>query len=174
MRKQVMSVLVGLLLLGCAGSAFAQKVNTDWDHDASFANYKTYAWTESKHPAPSDLTNKRIIENIDKQLAAKGFTKTTDNPDVFVVYNAGVKEQVSVQGYDYGYNRYRWGGGMTTYNQIVELQGTLVIDLVDAHKKELVWRGTATDTLSDKSEKNTQKIEKATAKIFKNYPPKAK
>jgi hypothetical protein len=63
---------------------------------------------------------------------------------------------------------------MTTYTKVVELQGTLVIDLVDAHKKELVWRGTATDTLSDKSEKNIQKLEKATAKVFKNYPPKAK
>jgi len=173
MGKQVMSILVGSLFLLCAGSAFAQKVNTDWDHEANFSNYKTYAWLESKHPA-SDLNNKRVIENIDKQMAAKGFTKATDNPDVFVVYNAGIKEQVSVQGYDYGYGRYRWGGGMTTYNQVVELQGTLVIDLVDAHKKELVWRGTATDTLSDKPEKNTQKIEKATAKIFKKYPPQAK
>jgi hypothetical protein len=169
-----MSILVGLLFLCCAGSAFAQKVSTDWDHEANFSNYKTYAWIESKHPASSDLTHKRIIENIDKQLAAKGFTKAADNPDVFVVYNAGLKEQVSVEGYNYGYGRYRWGGGMTTYTKVVELQGTLVIDLVDAHKKELVWRGTASDTLSDKSEKNIQKLEKATAKVFKNYPPKAK
>jgi len=174
MRKQVAFTIAGLLFLFCASSIFAQKVNTDWDHEANFSNYKTYAWIESKHPAPSDLSHKRIIENIDKQLAAKGFTKVTDNADVLVVYNAGVKEQVSVQGYDYGYGRYRWGGGMTTYSKVVELQGTLVIDLVDAHKKELVWCGTATDTLSDKPEKNTQKIEKATAKVFKNYPPKAK
>lgn len=174
MRKQMTSIIAALLFLFCAGSVFAQKVNTDWDHDANFSNYKTYAWIESKHPAASDLTNKRIVENINKQLAAKGFKNATDNPDVFVVYNAGVKEQVSVEGYDYGYGRYRWGGGMTTYTKVVELQGTLVIDLVDAHKKELVWRGTATDTLSDKPEKNAQKIEKATGKLFKNYPPKAK
>jgi hypothetical protein len=63
---------------------------------------------------------------------------------------------------------------MTTYSKVVELQGTLVIDLVDSRKKELVWRGTATDTLSDEPEKNAQKIEKATEKLFKKYPPKAK
>ena len=43
MGKQVMSILVGSLFLLCAGSAFAQKVNTDWDHEANFSNYKTYA-----------------------------------------------------------------------------------------------------------------------------------
>jgi hypothetical protein len=174
MRKQVKIILVGLLFLCCSNNLFAQKVNSDWDHETNFSNYKTYAWLESKHPASSDLTNKRIIENIEKQLAAKGFTKASDNPDVLVVYNAGVKEQVSVQGYDYGYGRYRWGGGTTTYTKVVEMQGTLVIDLIDAHKKELVWRGTATDTLSDKPEKNIQKLEKTTQKMFKNYPPKAK
>jgi hypothetical protein len=174
MRKQMISILAGLSFFLCAANTFAQKVNTDWDHEANFSNYKTYAWMESKHPASSDLVNKRIIDNIDKQMAAKGFTKASDKPDVLVVYNAGVKEQVSVQGYDYGYGRYRWGGGMSTYSQVVELQGTLVIDLVDAQKKELIWRGTATDTLSDKPEKNSQKIEKATEKAFKNYPPKVK
>jgi hypothetical protein len=174
MRKQVTSIIAGLWFFFCASSVFAQKVNTDWDHEANFSNYKTYAWIETKHPAVSDLTNKRIVENIDKQLAAKGFTKVIDNAAALVVYNAGVKEQVSVEGYNYGYGRYRWGGGMTTYSKVVELQGTLVIDLVDSRKKELVWRGTATDTLSDKPEKNAQKIEKATEKLFKKYPPKAK
>jgi Domain of unknown function (DUF4136) len=51
--------------------------------------------------------------------------------------------------------------------------GILVINLVDAHEK-LVWRGTGMDVLSDQPEKNVQKIEKATAKMFKEYPPQDK
>jgi hypothetical protein len=32
----------------------------------------------------------------------------------------------------------------------------------------------ASDTLSDKPDKNAHKIEKAVEKLFKSYPPKAK
>jgi hypothetical protein len=163
MRKQVTSILVGLLFLFCAASTSAQKVNTEWDNKAHFSNYKTYAWLESKHPAHSDLLNKRVIENVDKQMAAKGFTKVADNSDVFVVYNAHVKEQVSVgAGYD------------PASPSSVPLWGILVINFVDGQTRALVWRGTGMDVLSDEPEKNVQSIEKATAKMFKKYPPKHK
>jgi len=162
MQKQLTSILVALLFLLCAGSAAAQKVNTDWDHTANFSNYKTYAWLKSKHPAHSDLLNKRVIENVDKQMSAKGFTKVTDKPDVFVVYNAHVQETVSV------------GAGYDPASPSVPLWGTLVINLVDAQKSALVWRGTGRDVISDRPEKNVQKIEEATARMFKNYPPEDK
>ncbi|HTT24936.1 MAG TPA: DUF4136 domain-containing protein [Candidatus Sulfotelmatobacter sp.] len=146
----------------CAGSAFTQKVNTDWDQEAKFSYYKTYAWLESKHPAQSDVLNRCVVENIEKQMTAKGFKKVTDAPDVFVVYTAGVKQRVSAgQGYD-----------PATPSE--PTRGTLVIDLVDARTATLVWRGSAMDVLSNNSENNIQKIVKATAKVFKNYPPQAK
>ena len=40
--------------------------------------------------------------------------------------------------------------------------------------EQLVWRGTGTDTLSDKPEKNTAKMNKAIAKMFEQYPPTQK
>ena len=49
--------------------------------------------------------------------------------------------------------------------------GTLVVDIFDAKSKALVFRGTASDELSDKPDKNTKKVEKATAKMFKDFPP---
>ena len=168
--KYVPAILVVVLLT--AGSAWAQKVNVDYDHSADFTKYKTYAWMESRNPAPSDLSHRRIVEAIDQQLAAKGLRKVDRNPDLLVVYNAGVKEQVSVQGYSYGYYPYRWGGGGSVYlYENVELQATLIVDLVDAQKQELAWRGVATDTISDKPEKNIKKINKAAEKMFKKFPP---
>jgi hypothetical protein len=50
-------------------------------------------------------------------------------------------------------------------------QGTLVVDLYDGHTKQLVWRGTGTDTASDKADKNNAMIQKAVAKMFAHYPP---
>ena len=43
-----------------------------------------------------------------------------------------------------------------------------------AAEKSLMWRGTSTDTLSDKPEKNEKKINKGMEKLFKDFPPEEK
>jgi hypothetical protein len=47
----------------------------------------------------------------------------------------------------------------------------LVIDLYDAKTKQLIWRGSAQDTLSDKATQNEKKLDKGVAKMFKAFPP---
>jgi hypothetical protein len=47
------------------------------------------------------------------------------------------------------------------------------VDLYDTSSKGLVWRGEARDTLSDKPEKNTEKLEKAVDKMFAKFPPRS-
>ena len=54
----------------------------------------------------------------------------------------------------------------------MEKNGSLVVGLVDASGKDMVWRGMATGTLSDTSEKNERKLNKVINKMFKKYPPK--
>ena len=49
--------------------------------------------------------------------------------------------------------------------------GTLVVDIFDAKNKQLIFRGTATDELSDQQDKNAKKLAKASDKIFKDFPP---
>jgi len=46
------------------------------------------------------------------------------------------------------------------------LEGTLVVDLFDAANRKLVWRGVATDTVSDNPQKNAEHIDKAVEKMF--------
>jgi hypothetical protein len=50
----------------------------------------------------------------------------------------------------------------------------LVVDIFDAKSKSLMFRGTATDELSDKPEKNIKKMDKASNKMFKDFPPGSK
>jgi hypothetical protein len=52
--------------------------------------------------------------------------------------------------------------------------GMLVVDMFDARTKNLVFRGTAEDEISDNPEKNKSRLEKASTKLFKNFPPAAK
>ena len=60
------------------------------------------------------------------------------------------------------------------YNTYITQQGTLVVELADAKDHELLWRGSATGTLSDNSDKNIKTLNSALQKLFKNYPPKDK
>jgi hypothetical protein len=50
--------------------------------------------------------------------------------------------------------------------------GTLVLDFYDAHNKQLIWRGTAQQALSDKPDKNEKKLEKTVDKMLDHFPPK--
>jgi hypothetical protein len=49
-----------------------------------------------------------------------------------------------------------------------------VVDIFEVKSKALLFRGIATDELSDKAEKNQKKVAKATDKMFKDFPPGSK
>ena len=163
-----------LFTLAVVGSAFAQHVKTDFDHQAKFDQYKTYSWQEIK-PANS-LWDDRIKNAVDTQLAAKGWTKVDSGGDVAVVAIKTTQTERTLQTFYDGFGggwRWRGFGGMgeaTTTEQDYK-EGTLVVDLYDAKTKELIWRGSAEDTLSDKEAKNEKNLDKGVAKMFKKFPP---
>ena len=101
-------------------------------------------------------------------MAAKGLRKMEGSADLVVTYNGGMKESTSLQGYGTGG---RWVGGNFSVRKVTEMEGTLIVDLYDTQAKQLVWRGTATETASGKPEKDITKLEKVVAKLFKEYPP---
>jgi len=165
---------MGLLF---SSAAFAQKINVDWDRQANFAQYHAYMWQKSSHPAKG-FWDQRIIDAVDKQLQAKGLTKVDANPDLWVVYSNSIQDQTQMVGTGYNMGPYwgwgGWGPTTTTYNTYVTRQGTLVVEISDVKEKDLLWRGSATDTISDNSDKNIKTLDKAVAKLFKNYPPTLK
>jgi hypothetical protein len=62
------------------------------------------------------------------------------------------------------------GAGMGSATPQVNLTGTMVVSLYDAKLKELIWRGIAENTLTEKEQKNQQVVEKAVHKMFKQWP----
>jgi hypothetical protein len=170
MKKRVVAAVVLAFLLSTL--SFAQKINTDYDRSANFSNYHTYMWEKSPHPARG-FWDQRIVEAVDKELQAKGLTKVDANPDVWVVYSNSIHDQKEVIGTGYGFGpAWDWGPGNVTYNTYVTKQGTLVVEIADSKDKELLWRGSATDTISDNSNKNINNLNKAISKMFSYYPPK--
>ena len=174
--------LFAVAVLCCLSStlALAQKIETDWDRTANFANFHTYAWEKSPHPAKG-FWNDRIIDAVNKELQAKGLSMVdaSANPDMWVVYSNSIKDQKQVVGTGYsmgpGWYWGGWGGpSSVTYNTYVTKQGTLVVEIADAKNKQLLWRGSATDTISDNSNKNINNLNKAVTKLFQKFPPQEK
>src|ERR1700730_1878367 len=168
------AIVCTAFILTALASVFAQHVKTDFDHQANFSQYKTYSWQEIK-PANS-LWDARIKNAVDAQLAAKGWTRVDSGGDVAIVAIKTTQTQKSLQTFYDGFGggwRWRGFGGMgeaTTTEQDYK-EGTLVVDMYDAKTKQLIWRGSADDTLSNKAEKNEKNLEKGVAKMFKKFPP---
>lgn len=180
--KELVSILLLLGMTGCLST-----VNIDYDKQADFTTYRTYAWKEGT-PANNPLMDRRIITAIDEQLLGKGFLKVDTNSDMVVSYHAATTEEVSYttssMGYGYGpawgstYGRYGggfglWGAGLATgtATPVTVVKGTLVVDIFDVKKKLLLWRGTARDTVHADPEKVEDQIHKATTDMFAKFPP---
>ena len=174
-----------LLLLGPTGCTTASRVGVtnDFDHSVNFRAYKTWAWYPQQPgdaesgPAKGyeSFLDKRIRNAVAAEMTRKGLTEVDKAPDIYVAYSARVedKQQVSPYyngmgypyGYGYGYGGYRGYSPVTQYKA-----GTVVIDIVDAHRKELAWRGTGQAQVNQNTidEVETHRIVNG---ILSTYPP---
>jgi len=161
------------------------KVTNDYDKAANFGGYKTFSMYQDVniHDAISQLNQDRIINAIKSELTKKGLKETSSSPDLWVNAVAILKDRVDVTAntnyYGYGgyyrpYAYYGAGmGGTTTYNTRHYKDGSLIIDLVDANTKKLVWQGIGNKEIDKPAKNPDETIPKAIASIMESYPPGA-
>jgi Domain of unknown function (DUF4136) len=180
--SRLASVFAGAVL-ALPSLLMAQKVEVDYDHGADFSKYHTYRWVATKeNPKMTQLAQQRIVAAFDENMAKKGLRRVETDGDVLVEVQGAITEQTQLNTYStggpgWGYGAgwgYGWGaaGGMSTTTMDKIPVGVLVFEMWDPNMKQLVFRGVASDTLSDKPEKNTKKINKSAQKMFDKYPPK--
>ena len=182
-RFLIAGLALGLLAAGgCAGP----KVITDFDPSAEFSAFLTFAFTgltdrDQGGVLDNSLLRKRIEEIVGQQLTAKGLRQVgvEDRSDLLVHFWVGVKDKQRVEstgmttgpyGGRYGGAGY-YGGGVTTYEYE---EGTLIVDLAESSKEELVWRATIVAILRGSPEENLELVNKGVAKAFEAYPPAKK
>jgi hypothetical protein len=173
MKTRTIPASVGIVLL-FATASFAQQVKTDYDRAADFNQYKTYSW--EKVQTQDSLRVDRIKEAVNAVLAAKGWTPVISGGDVAIVAMDMTKDRQTINTFYDGFGGgWRWGGfgglGEATTDVEHYKVGTLVVDLFDTKTKKLIWRGSASDTLSNKSDKNIKDLDKGVQKMFDHFPP---
>jgi hypothetical protein len=173
-------VVLAAALVGCS----SVKVRTEYDPAAPFKTYRTYAWlpTAPGPEQPAAMRNPeayaRVVAAVDREMAAKKLVRTSvdANPDFLVSVLGWTRSGVEVVNYGYTYaGAYAYGpygaGAMVPVNEVREYtEGTLLLDFVDAKSRKLVWRGTATDTVTS-PESVRASIDAAARELLAAYPP---
>jgi hypothetical protein len=131
-----------------------QKIEIQWDHDADFSHYRTFAMRQgflnSRNPAlNSDLVRHDLEDAIRKNLSSRGMTEVAETADLNVRFSLGSANRMVPRHGD----------------------GTLVIDLRDTQKRDLVWRGIAVGEKRGVS-KIERNLEGMVRKAIEKYPPK--
>jgi hypothetical protein len=167
-QKRFALSLAGILLT--AVTAWAG-ISTDYDHSVDFARYKTYSW--GKIQTTNGLWDARVKDAVASRLAAKGWTEVPAGGDVIVAARDAIHNQQQLNTFYDGFGGRRWGGGMGMSTTTVDNYkvGTLIIEVFDGTSKNLIWRGSASNTLSNNADKNIKSLDKNVQKMFEHFPP---
>lgn len=175
--------LTALATLALVAGCSTMSVNYDYDSNADFAQYSSFAWiakpevvaaNAAQAQQSSDLLDRRIRAAVEGELAARGLAQVDVDPGLLVVYHLGVQDKIQVTDYGYSYSPYAWGYGGRQLDVYQYQEGMLIIDLVDAKTKNLVWRGTGTKVIESaprSPEEMQARIDEVVAKIMASYPP---
>lgn len=181
-----MSVKYGILFSTAiaifAATAWPAEVKTDYDRTAEFNRYKTYSW--GKVHTENPLWADRIKAAVASALAAKGWTEIESGGEVSIMAMEMTEDHHTLNtfydNFGGGWGWRYWGGtfsdgfGTSTTTEETYQVGTLVVDLFDTNTKKLIWRGSASETLSDKSDRNIEKLNAGVQRMFDRFPPEVK
>ena len=180
-RHLAIVATLSLLLSACA----TLKVGSDFDHASSFSGYHAFAWMPREHHGTHNpLVAQRARDAIQAELARKGFSQVEDatRADFVVDFTIGAQERMDIQSYPapyagpgvWGYQGWwgyhYWGTEVDVRNY---REGTLSIDVFDAHSHRAVWHGWAKKELSQADiDRSEAPIRAAVAAVLAQFPPK--
>ncbi len=180
---KIRHLVASLVLAAGAVPASAQKVYIDYDRSVDFDQYKTFAWartTETSLEDTSPLMHSQVKNSIEALLSQGGLTQVESDPELYVTYHTEERDEMRLDTTNWGYGfgggwgwdpYWDWGPGWTSsttraYNYT---RGTLILDIWDAEKKELIWRATAEAVAKDNPQKAAKQVDKAVRKMGKKW-----
>lgn len=163
------------------------KVSAEYDKQASFSTYKTFSmlpWDNNVSSHISEGAKTKLYAATRAEMEKRGYTFVEKGGDLTVGISVLIEEKVEYRtdgtvNYNVGFGYYGYYGayGMgysapTTVREYYYNDGTVIVDVFDEQKKNLVWQGIGFDRLDDSAHKNIEKIPVYMKYIFYKYPVK--
>lgn len=177
-RRARLAAVIWVLLVLTGVSAQAQKIKVQYDKTIDFSQFKTYS-IDAADNGSKPMLRWAILGAVEHDLNRLGLTKVGNAPAVYVQVYGAIDTDFTTHYHDPVYGGYipsinsgitLWHNIPGTYTTVVIPKGTLVVDVVDANKKELVWRGIAKQNLSDQRDKVLDQVNAVVEKMFLQYP----
>jgi hypothetical protein len=187
-RNRTLRTTIAILVAIPGLSGCAARVRSDFDREAVFSSYKTFDWiappvraseedvrSDPEGPfARNSLLDKRIRAAVNGKLRARGFRYAEGGePDFRLNYHVTFKDKLVGSGSDFGYvGRYHRGAFSSGFNWSVRQyqEGTVIIDIIDRAKDQLVWRGWVVSRNRDGNYDEAE-INHAVNQILMRFPP---
>jgi hypothetical protein len=192
-KLYLLFICIILILAGVFGCSPA--VHVDRDESTNLSAFHSFKFVDGgsdtieakKDSNPlyqSSLLDRSIHAEIASQLKSRGLAENKKSPDILVAYHTFTQQkQDAAPNYPMMYGGWGWQyypglspypyGFWNGYNSTFEYtEGTLIIDVINAKTKVLVWRGSISDAVADPSNLHTKATD-AVKKIFKKFPLKS-
>lgn len=177
-KNILLPVLAAAMIASCTPSL---NIRSDYDHSVDFTGYKTYSLYNLRTKGDvNSLNADRIVKYIRAEMAKKGYQENLNNPDIMInaVSVLKNKQGIAASATSYGYGgSYRpygyWGRPSTGYATVQTYDykdGSLIIDIVDAKTKKLVWQGSANAEINRTPKDPDAAISDVIGKIMKDFP----
>lgn len=187
MKWTALLLVATTLLLSCSRTAYVQK-----DRDIDFSKIRTYSWVRTQADKETtvttlrndDLTNRKIRQSIDRNLAEKGWREVKNNPDVYLVYDVMIEKENKIDRnavYSQSFTRWFFNPGSRRWvpvfypsqfmgfdeNTRTVNEGTLTLTMMDADSDKTIWQGWTTSELSGRKLSDKQIDSKVKAIVKK-------
>lgn len=171
MKRPYFFVLI-FVLSGCLSPKYSALINPGVD----FSKFRTFYCSDcletmdTKRPRYDNEENRRIIRDaIQQELEDRRYIFLEENPDLLIEFDFIIEDHIDTVVQRTTNYRYWRGFETDTYNYKV---GTLIINMIDTEKSQVVWQGRAESFLDLEPSSVKKNVVKVVKRIFRNYPYK--
>jgi hypothetical protein len=157
-------------------SCTSPSVRSDYDPQSNFVTYRTFAVLERPTANPSNLLHSNppavllVEESVTNELIARSYRKVKPtDADFLVAYHGGQAGAINVQRWGYTYGPRNWYGERNLPEQEYD-QAALIIDIIDARSRQLVWRGWSKNVISS-PQATRGRVPEVVERILAEFPP---
>lgn len=173
--------IAAVALAGCAGGP---DVQADFDRSADFGQYRSYGFVTEAGTDTGDfrsLATQMLQNAAARQMEQRGYVRAED-PQLVINFKGKLEEKVDVESTPAPYYGPGWGyrgwygapyGGWGTSEVTTRRYnvGTLVMDVVDREKRQVVFQGSVSGVVTKEMQRNREaSINQAVETIFSQYP----